>query len=175
MRRFAYFAVALLLTSLFASADNKVIVRSVSVTGSNTYTIEGSGFSPKKGTAPVVTINGLGVIVKSFTDTRIVGTLATPVTGDYTVKITNSRGQSMVYTVVMPPQKTDSPPVSTEREGVNVAAYYLHPDSAVPSGLAQAGEASQTVNNRGCNPTAPPGIALPPLPAYCHEGPGNNK
>lgn len=168
MRHFAYLTVVLLLTSLFAAADNTLIVRSVSVTGSDTYTIEGSGFSPKKGATPVVTINGLAIIVKSFTNTGIVGTLATPVTGDYTVKIINSKGQSIVYTVVRPPQNSDSPSASTESEGVNVAAYYMHPDSAVASGLPEAGEAANA-RNRGCNPTAPPGVPLPPLPAYCYR------
>jgi hypothetical protein len=95
------------------------------------------------------------------------------VTGDYTVKITTGNGQSVVYTVAEPPQKTDSAAVSTESEGVNVAAYYMHPDS-VASGLPQAGEASQA-GNMGCDPTAPPGIPLPPLPAYCYKGLDNKK
>jgi hypothetical protein len=164
------FVVVLLLTSLFAAADNTVIVRSVSVTSSNTYTIEGSGFSPKKGAAPVVTINGLAVTVKSFTNTKIVGTLATPVRGDYAVKITNSKGQSIVYTVAEPPQKADSTRVNTENksEGVNVAAYYMHEDAAIGAILPQAERPSQAENTE-CNPTAPPGVPLPPLPAYCYE------
>ena len=105
MRRLASVAV-LLLTSQFAAASNPLMVRSVSVADSNTYTIEGSGFSPKKGAAPVVTINGLAVTVKSFTDTRIVGTLATRPAGVSTLKVTNSQGLSTTFEVVLePPQK----------------------------------------------------------------------
>ena len=95
MRRLAYVAVVLL-TSLFAAAADTVIVRSVNVSPSNTYTIDGSGFSPK-GAAPVVTINGLSLTIKSFTDTRIVGTLATLPSADYTLKVTNSKGNSTTF------------------------------------------------------------------------------
>lgn len=95
MRRLAYVAV-LLLTSLSAAASDIVIVRSVNVSPSNTYTIDGSGFSPK-GAAPVVTINGLSLTIKNFTDTSIVGTLATSPSGDYTLKVTNSQGHSTTF------------------------------------------------------------------------------
>jgi hypothetical protein len=95
MRRLAYVAV-LLLTSLFAAAADTVIVRRVNVSPSNTYTINGSGFSPK-GAAPVVTINGLSLTIESFTDTRIVGTLATSPAGELTLKVTNSQGHSTTF------------------------------------------------------------------------------
>ena len=100
MRRLAYVAV-LLLTSLFAVAVNTLTIHSVSVSDSNTYIVEGSGFSPTKGAAPVVTINGLSVTVKSFTDTRIVGTLATSPSGNSTLKVTNSQGHSTTFEVVV--------------------------------------------------------------------------
>lgn len=161
------FLTILFLASLLAAADKTLVVREVSVTGPNTYTIEGSGFSPKKG-APVVTINGLAVTVRTFTNTTIVGTLATPVTGDYTVKITNSAGQSVVYNVAGPSPKADSKPENSDDQGVNVGAHFLHPDAAFPgnSGGVQPSE----TNNRGCNPTPPPGVPRPTVPAYCHHG-----
>jgi hypothetical protein len=158
----------LFLTSLLAAADNSLVVRKVSVTGSNTYTLEGAGFSPKKGSTPVVTINGRALTVSSFTNTSIVGSLATPVTGDYTVKITTGNGQSIVYKVAEPPQKEDSGPVNAANQGANVAAYYTHGDAAFPASLPRAEAPSQT-NSRGCDPTAAPGVSLPPLPAFCDK------
>ena len=108
MRHPAYVAV-LLFTSLFAAAANTVIVRSVSVPDSSTYIIEGSGFSPKKGAAPVVSINGVAITIKSFTDSRIVGTRSIPAASNYTLKITNSQGYSTTFEfAVKTPVKADS-------------------------------------------------------------------
>ena len=105
---------------------------------------------------PVVTINGLAVTPKSFSGSTIVGTLATAVTGDYTVKITNRKRQSIAYTVAEPPQKADSRNTKNKSEGVNVAACYMHRDAAIEDSLVRAEQPSQA-ENKGCNPIALPG------------------
>jgi hypothetical protein len=86
------------------------------VTGSHTYTDRRIGFQSQPG-APVVTINGLAVTLKSFRGSTIVGTLATAVTGDYTAKITNSKRQSSANTVAEPSQKADSRNTKNKSEG----------------------------------------------------------
>ena len=161
MRRLAYVAV-LLLTSLFAAAADTVIVRRVNVSPSNTFTIEGSGFSPTKGAAPVVTINGLPVTVKSFTDTRIVGTLATSPAGDYTLKVTNSQGHSATFEVVMKPAlKTDSAASKEEEQEDN---------SRGSRGTGSSDRAPQRVRPEACEiKEVTPGTIVPPLPSYCFE------
>jgi hypothetical protein len=161
MRRLTYLAV-LLLTSLFAAAGDAVIVRSVSVSPSNTFTIEGSGFSPTKGAAPVVTINGLPVTVKSFTDTRIVGTLATSPAGDYTLKVTNSQGHSATFEAVMKPAlKADSAASKEEEQEDN---------SRGSRGTGSSDRAPQRVRPEACEiKEVTPGTIVPPLPSYCFE------
>jgi hypothetical protein len=124
--------------------------------------------SAPTGWPPVVTINGLAVTLKSFSDSTIVATLATAVTGDYTVKITNSKRQSSACTVAEPPQKADFRNTKNKSDGVNVAAFYMHRDAAIEDSLPRAEQPSQA-ENKGCNPIAPPGIVFPPLPAYCHQ------
>src|SRR5919108_5920341 len=147
------FVPVLLFTSLFAVAANTVVVRGVSVSDSNTYTIEGSGFRPKKGAAPTVTLNGHSVIVRSSTDNRIVCSAAVPPKGAYTLKITNSRGQSTSFAAVIEPQhKTNSAPAST---------------------AAKQTSSSDRANqrSRACQiEEVTPGVALPELPpSYCFE------
>lgn len=160
MHRFACLAV--LLTSLYAAAANTVTVRSVSVSNSNTYTIEGLGFSPKKG-APSVTINGLRLTVKSFSDTRIVGTLATPPAGDCTLKITNSQGHSTTFEfVVEPPQKADSSPDSP-RTGQPHAGRESHEPNSSDRDLQRFRAEKCQVKE------VTPGMPVPSLPSFCFE------
>jgi len=162
MRRFAYLAV-LLLTSLFAAASDAVNISSVSLPASNTFTIEGSGFSPK-GAAPVVTINGLPVTVKSFTDTRIVGTLATSPAGDYTLKVTNSQGHSATFEVVVKPALKADSAASKEKEKEQ------EDNSRGSRGTGSSDRAPQRVRPEACEiKEVTPGTIAPRLPSYCFE------
>ena len=152
LRRFAYTAV-LLLTSLFAIAATTVTVRSVSVSNSNTYTIDGSGFSPTKGAVPVVSINGVAVTVKNFTDTRIVGTLSVPVAGEDTLKVTNSQGYSTTFefavktpekahsSLAMAEERTKNPP--TSRGSYSGFEFAVERPEKAHSPLASAGEGTK--------------------------------
>ena len=164
MCRLSYL-VFLLLTPVFAATANSVTVRNVKVSDSHTYTIEGSGFSPKKGAAPVVTINGLAVTLKSFTNTHIVGSLATPVASDYTLKITNSQGSSTTFkAVVEPSQKADSSAVGTGTE------QKTPPVSTGSSRTISSERAHQRLQPGDCQiHEVTPGIPVPPLPSDCFE------
>ena len=160
MRRLAYLAV-LLFTSLFAAAGDAVIVRSVSVSAPNTFTIEGSGFSPK-GAAPVVTINGLPVTVKNFTDTRIVGSLANSPEGDYMLKVTNSKGHSATFEFDTKPQHKAESLARKEREDER--------DNAGRRGTGRSDHPPQRVLPEECKiKEVTPGTKVPRPPAYCFE------
>lgn len=158
MRHPAYVAV-LLLTSLLAAAANTVIVHSVSVPDSHTCIIEGSGFSPKKGAAPVVSINGVAITIKSFTDSRIVGTLSFPATSDYKLKITNSQGHSTTFEfVVEKPEKADS---SLATRGEEQRKSPISPGS-------NSNPANQRSHAGACQvKEVTPGMIVPKLPSYC--------
>lgn len=155
MRHPAYVAV-LLLTSLSAAAANTVIVRSVSVPDSHTCIIEGSGFSPKKGAAPVVSINGVAITIKSFTDSRIVGTLSFPAASDYKLKITNSQGHSTTFEFVV--EKPDS---SLASRGEEQKKSPISPGS-------NSNPANQRWHAGACQvKEVTPGMIAPKLPSYC--------
>ena len=158
MRRLAYLAV-LLLTSLYAAAGNTVTVHSVNLSAPNTFTIEGSGFSPK-GAAPVVTINGRPVTVKSFTDTRIVGTLANSPAGKYALKVTNSQGQSATFEFDTKPQHTTNSHAGKEKQD----------DNASRRGTDKPHPAPQRVLPEACKiKEVTPGTKVPRPPSYCFE------
>jgi hypothetical protein len=161
MRHPAYVAV-LLFTSLFAAGANTVIVRSVSVPESNTYIVQGSGFSPKKGAAPVVSINGVAITIKSFTDRRIVGTLSIPAAGDYTLTITNSQGYSTTFKfVVETPEKGDSS-LATRQEEQKKSP--LSPGTKSDPGNQRWHVGVCQINE------VTPGMIVPKLPSYCYSG-----
>ena len=165
MRYPAYVAV-LLLTSLLAVAANTVIVHSVSVPDSNTCIIEGSGFSPKKGAAPVVSINGVAITIKSFTDSRIVGTLSFPAASDYKLKITNSQGHSTTFEfVVEKPEKAVSLQGSGGEEQKKSPISPVSNSNPNQRGHAEACQIKEVT----------PGMTVPKLPSYCLDDGGANK